>query len=101
VNLGDTSFSDILGKFVEQIPNLATGYATYKLTSEQLAQKTQQLPGISYSPNMPYTYNPAYSAAYGGQVPAYYSQPKTDNTMLYLAIGGAALLLVLGMKKGR
>lgn len=103
MNLGETSFSDIFGKFVEQLPNLATGYATYKLTSEQLkARRSQaQLPGLSYSPTMPYSYNPAYSPAYGGQIPAYYSQPKSDNTLLYLAIGGAALLLIIGMKKGR
>lgn len=102
MNLGETSFSDILGKFVEQIPNLATGYATYSLSKERLkAQQTPTLPGVSFSPQYPYSYTPNYSPAYGGQIPQYpsYTQAKQNNTLLYAAIGGAALLLFLGMKK--
>ncbi len=100
MNLGDTSFSDIFSGFVNKLPDLAAGYAQYSLAKEQIdLQKTAMTrPAANVSPYLPYSYSPQYSPAYGGQIPAPVSQ--SNNTMIYLALGGAALLLFLGTRKG-
>jgi hypothetical protein len=94
--MGDTSWSDVLNNVVSQLPNLATGYATYELTKTKLSQPAATTGIPNYSPLIPTSYSANYSPAYGAtSAPA--AAPAQNNTMLYIAIGGAALLLVLAL----
>lgn len=90
--LGDVSFSDILNNVVSQLPALATDVASYKISTDLISRRSpSQAPSMNYSPSLPTAYSPAYSPAFSAP------QQSQSNTMLYIALGVAGLLLVLGL----
>lgn len=92
--LGDTSFSDILNNIVSEIPNIASGVATYQLASKEI--QTRRAPVTYFSPSIPASYNPAYNPTYSN---APYPQARpVDNTLLYIALGIGGLLLFMGLR---
>ena len=95
--MGDTSWSDVLNNVVSQLPNIASGVATYELTSQKIkagATPTAVSPALNYSPYIPTSYTAQNSPVYSTQPAA---APAANNTLLYVAIGGAALLLILAL----